>query len=537
MQERLKQILQSIKDLNQKLAKKTKMYIVAGVLLVVFVALGAVIFLNNTPYSTLFTGLTEQETTEVMGKLQEMQIETKTSPGGTILVPKDAEHSVRAKLVSEGYPKSGFTYDIVTSNIGLMSTDSEKEYFRVADLQERIAATIRMFDNVKDAKVIIALGKEKKYVLEKDRVENTASVTVMMKDGGSPTPEQVKGIQNLTSRSIPGVSIDKIAIIDGNGRDVSATENIQVSATALKMDIERQYDDTMRAKILHVLTPLYGEEKLRVAVTNSVDIDKKIKELINYLPTQDNKGVISKEQTNSEKVTDNGANGGVAGSESNADVPTYPGVASDGNNIIFQDDKSYDYLVSQVKEQIQTDAATLLNTSIGITLDGIDLTQQKLDDLKRLVATAAGINVLDATTKIEVFSSPFAQPAPPEALPWIFDSKFIPYVVAAGGVLLIGVILGIIGIVSLNKKRRLIAELEDAKLETKDVSQMSEEELEALRIRNLQNLEEFKLGATKVTTREDELQAEITAFASENPEIAAGLLKTLLRGGEAVESE
>ena len=47
----------------------------------------------------------------------------------------------------------------------LISSLSEKAHYELVDLQNKIGATISLFPNIKDAKVIIALGEDNRYVL------------------------------------------------------------------------------------------------------------------------------------------------------------------------------------------------------------------------------------------------------------------------------------------------------------------------------------------------------------------------------------
>ena len=101
-----------------------------------------------------------------------------------------------------GYPKSGFTYDTFINNAGMMTTDSDKRTYKLYELQDRISSTIRLFENVKDAKVTIALGEESKYALDDEaKQDSSATAVVTMKDGGSPTEDQAAAIQRLVAKS------------------------------------------------------------------------------------------------------------------------------------------------------------------------------------------------------------------------------------------------------------------------------------------------------------------------------------------------
>lgn len=531
LKERLAPIIDKIKEYTNKLTKKTKMIIAAAVLLVVFVGAGVFIFMSNKPYETLFTGLNEQELVEITGKLGEMLVDYKTKNGDTILVPQDLAPQTKATLVSEGYPRSGFTYDIFSNSVNLMTTDTQTLYYKTKQLEAEMNATIRMFEGVKDATVHLTLGTDKKYILDSNRVDPTASAVVVMANGGSPTPEQVRGIQRLVSRSVAGLEFEKVSIIDGNGRDVSETSgnnpaDLQYNATSIKMQIERELEDEARIKILHLLNPIFGEDNIRVAVKSLVDIDKKIKEIINYIPSTDNKGVISSEIT-STQGGDSGATGGEPGADTNADpnIPVYPGVTTDGNQLIFQDDKSYQYLVSQVTEQIQGDAATYLDTTIAITVNTENMAEEQVTSIKRLIANASGVATRDAGEKIEIVAMPFEAinnevPAmAPSATRWI-----IIIVVAVIAALIAGLVVFML------LKKKNAAKIGAAT----STNQSLLDELDVIRQKNQEGIDsigDYRLGdvmETKVT----KLQGEISEFATTNPAIVAQLIKTWLRGDE-----
>ena len=196
--DKIKLKLGQLKDFLGKYSKKTK--IIAGTAAVAVIAAAVIIalVLNHKDYTTLFTGVTEEEATKIIGKLQESGVDFQYKENGDILVDEKVADKTRADLVYEGYPKSGFTYDVFTENSGGMTTDSEKETYKLYDLQDRIGATIRFFDGVKDAKVNIALKEEQKYVLEEDGEKAgtpSASVVVTMESGESPSEKQAAAIQ------------------------------------------------------------------------------------------------------------------------------------------------------------------------------------------------------------------------------------------------------------------------------------------------------------------------------------------------------
>lgn len=526
MQENLKERINNLKakllEINNKYSKKTKILVAAILVVIIVFAFVVAAILNNKSYETLYTNLNEQEASEIIAKLQEDGVADFKYKDGVILVPEKQVDQLRATLTVEGYPKSGMNYDVFKSNIDLMSTDFEKREFKIFDLQERLASTIRLFEGVKSATVQIAVGEDKKYVKETDKVDSSAVVTVIMKEGGSPTEEQVKGIQRLVARSVPGMTLENVSVIDGEGREVSASGDVtQSSATELKLRLEREIEDSVKAKLLGLLSAMYGEDNVRVVVKCSADVDKKISEIINYTPsTDDNKGVIDREVTGQEVITDGGQVGGIPGTETNATIPQYPNITVDGNQIYYNNARDYDYLVNQMKQQIQSDAGTQTDLTIAIAVDNNDLTAQRRADLMDLVAKGAGIDPTIADQKIAIFNTEFYEEGEAPTtwnglLDYIKNSKYGKFIVIGLVVLLLLLIL--IGVLLAKRKKK---EIEEVLAEEEVLTEVEGEPLIDI------NSEDVK------PTREKELRDQIREFSDQNPEIAAQLIKSWLRGGE-----
>ena len=120
----------------------------------------------------------------------------------------------RVQMLSEGYPKSGFTYDMYRNNSGLMTTESDKKQYTRYELQDRLGAQIRLFEGVQDAKVTIAEAGQQTYALGDDTsTEASAAVTVTMKKGQTLTSDQASAIKNLISRSVRGMTFTSVSVL------------------------------------------------------------------------------------------------------------------------------------------------------------------------------------------------------------------------------------------------------------------------------------------------------------------------------------
>lgn len=548
MNEKVKFYLEKAKDVLDGISSKRKKQIAALILLIVLISVGTAVYLNKVAYNVLFTGLNEQEASEIIGKLQSKGVSYKYQDGGTILVDSKEEERIKAELVYEGYPKSGFTYDIFKNNIDLMTTDFEKNNYKLFELQDRIGATIRLFDGVKDAKVTIALGEDRRYVLDANqKTQASASVVVIMNDKGSPTPEQVKGIQRLVSKSIPQLDIGNVAVLDGEGNDVSQKDSLQSELAKLRSEFETQIENSVKSKVINVLSPFYGEDNVRVSVKAKVDMNKKIRETINYsLPDiqkeeqkpqtpkaegeqnsadEENnektnlRGIPSRESINQEVTRDPKQQGGVAGTESNADVPIYGSININGNeqHIINQND--IDYLVNQIKEQTQVDSGIIEDMMISVSLNTNGSPGIAKEDVINLVGNAAGIAKENQTNKITVVTGSFYDPnaeqvAPPESQSPLDQYRI--WIIGGVAAFIFALLMTIIVSIILRKKRKKKMAALQVGSQTRVVYENEQEvEPEIISIKNEKTLE---------------LRNNIRDFAMDNPEISAQLLRSWLRG-------
>lgn len=530
---KLKELLERVKQQYQKITPKVRKLILVGACLVILFSVGTAVFLNNKPYETLFSGLNQEEATEIMGKLQEMGVDYKYETDGAILVPSEQEEALKAQLVNEGYPKSGFTYDIFKDNIGMTTTDFEKNSYKLFELQNRMGATIRLFEGVKDAKVTIALQEEQKYVLNENSVQKAqASVVVIMKDGGSPSAEQVNGIQRLVSKSIPGMELADVVVLDGNGNEVStAGEDISGGANKLKLEFEQHMDNTISTKILNVLAPIYGEDNVKVSVRTTVDVDKKIREIINHsTPIEGSEKGLADTETNSLEITRDGETvGGVPGTETNAEVSTYAIVQPDGTETYYRSENAVDYLLNQLTEQSEIDSGSVQDISVSVAINSDTIGNITQQELTSLIGNAAGIPQANQAEKISIVAAPFfGSDAIVPTIDSIGSNNWIIIGAIVTGVLLLVLVVVILLVLRRRKKSKHAMELP---IDVKREPSLSHDVLLKLEKQKQQEAAENKI--LNLSNEEGlALKNKVRDLVGENPEISAQLIRTWLRGGE-----
>ncbi len=543
----MKEKLGQFKEFFLKLGKKTKILIGAGLIVLVAVAVILALVLNRKEYEILYSDVNTDEAQQIIGLLQESAIDYRYDGEGTIYVPEANVDQVKASLASQGYPKSGFTYDIFRNNATMMTTDSDKQTYKMYELQDRIGATISLFDNVKDAKVTIALGEQQKYALDDSKQqEASASVVMMMQDNGSPTQEQAAAVKNLVSKAIPGMTIDNVGVFDGNGLEVIVEEKDGSNVDSQESEeIARMVESQVSQKVLNVLTPVFGANNVRVSAKARVNMETLVRESINYATPEkrdqnDKTGLISKESGSRETTQDEGTAGGVAGTETNADVPEYNTDGDDDDTRYANQQYDREYLVDQIKEQGQVPAGAIEDMSVSVTVNAEDLGDIDEDDLKSVIGNAAGIELVDQDEKVAVLAAPFfeAQDDTKTASAGGIFAKKSTWIVMGVILLLLLVATGVTLAIVLSKRRKKAAAAQAAAAEQEQ--QMATlldalEEAEGQEAAPETVEEEEPLGGVILDAQSErgmELRQQIRDFAEQSPEIAAQMLRNWLNGGE-----
>ncbi len=527
--DKINKTLEQMKVYLARYDKRTK--IIAGVsaLALIIAAATIAILLNMTEYAVLFSNVTSDEATQIVSRLQEDGVEYKYEENGNVLVDKNVVDQVRADLVYEGYPKSGFTYDIFTQYIGGMTTDSEKQQLELYELQDRMSATIRMFEGVSDAKVSIAVAEADTYVLTDDAndgIQSTASVLVSMENGRELSPLQAQAIQRLVAfGGVPGLLMENVRVFDSNGMEVTVIpEDNETSLSQETEEFVKLIEKDMQEKVLNVLGPFYGAQNVKVSVNGEINVDNIIRESIIYttpdkIDETDKDGIVSSESGAVGVTYPDGTTVDVAGTETNAEATQYNGGVDDGGTVV---DENYirDYLVNQVIEQTEIGKGALEDLTVSVSINSNGTGNITEGDLLNLIGNATGIEEELRDEKITIVASPFfgSDDVPgdttPQSVIEYIQSNPIPFII--GLVVLLLVIIIIVVIVMKKRKRRMAEELEEEE-------RLAREAESLVGLPDISDVEQDEA---------QELRDRLRDFATENPEIFAHVLKSWLNGGE-----
>lgn len=523
MKEKAKQIAAQVKQRWQSTSKKIRVLLGGCVLTVVVAAAVIALVMANRPYTELFTGLSQSDQQAILTYFSDNGITDYRVDGDTILVPENQKASLMAKVLVAGYPSSGYDYGTYMDHVGSLTTESERNQLVLYDLQDYMAAVICNMDGVEKASVLLTPGEDHTYVLDSgDQVDASAAVQVTMEDGKTLTDNEVKAIRSLVSHGLSGLNVDNVEISDSYGNTYSTDADFGdvESASQLKLELEEKYNNLIRTRVMQVLQPLYGQDNVRVSVNTVVDLDRSYTDSTDYSLEDWAKGkddgIIGTQVWDDSIVRDNGQNtGGVAGTQSNADLNTYVEnqTQPDGTESNISASGETDRLVDTTKQQTEHVAGYISDVMVSVTINSAAAGDVSQDDLYSHVGRAAGITTADQQSKISILVSPFYEEQA-SALPAASIPPWVLYA-ALGGAALFLVLLALILLVRGRRKKRKLRQ------ESEPVVPVAPPPAKQADIMEMK------------TERSMELRQDIRKFTEENPEIAAQMVRNWLREGES----
>ncbi len=550
--EKLQGYFEQVKMALGKISKK--IWIIIGVT-VAALAIGIVIFLNTRPYATLIAGATNEEAGAVLSWLQEQGITNYRMEGtGTILVPEGQAASLKARLLVDQYSQANATPTGYFEQVSALSTQADRNRAWLMELQSRMEQTICQFPEVRSATVTINLGEDRGYVLDSNNVvEASAGVILTMQRGKALTDAQANAIRNYVAYSVAGLKVESVSLEDTEGNDYSGQSTgvgTAAASSALKLQLERQIRADFEKQILQALTPIYGENNVSVAVTVEVELgDKTINDYKVTLPpfaedgSTEGRGIPGKQFYTYQFLTpDEGAVGGLVGTPSNSELPTYvdPGDAQAELQSILEERHETEYDNSKTQTQMVITAGTPTKGTATVGIDAKDCPNADLDAILRGSATAIGLvaplELENGMTEqqylsryITVIHDEFNEPVVPEPEPSGWEALGIPLwvVIAAGaGLLVFAIVLTII--LLLRGKKRKKQEAEQRAVEELLAVAMPQQTEDGVQLD--ENGEPVGADVMDLhTERSMELRQSIRDYVDENMEVAALLIKSWLK--------
>ncbi|OGX68361.1 MAG: hypothetical protein A2189_04135 [Paenibacillus sp. RIFOXYA1_FULL_44_5] len=212
---------------------------------------------------------------------------------------------------------------------------------------------------------------------------------------------------DLVAKSIPKLSYDNITISDQNG-DLLAysksggTQDVS-SQVSDQMSIKRQFEIDTQKKVLQILGPMMGINKVIPIATASLNFDKKSTKSTLVKPVVNNQGIaVSLQEIQKSYSSDGGqTSGGVAGTGSTG-VPGYPGSTGTGKSSSDETQTTTNYEVNHISEDVAYSPYVVKDLSISVGIeppnknDPNSLTQATKDAVVKVLESIVSASLADS---------------------------------------------------------------------------------------------------------------------------------------------
>lgn len=436
-----------------------QLVLLAGLAAAITAGVTAAFYVREPSWTMLFSGVGEQEASQIMTALEGTEIPHRIDPKtGAILVSADKVHEARLKLASEGLPRgSGFGLEIM-QDTGTFGTSQFMETARYNHaLETELARTISTLRPVQSARVHLAVPESSVFL--RKRKEPSASVLVNLYPGRELEKAQVASIVHLVASSIPGMESTRVTVVNQQGQLLNAPGD----ATALGLSTQQfeyagRIEESYTERVVSLLAPMLGPDRIRATVTAEMDFTEREETREEYDPA--NTAVRSEQVSEDRRTDDAGIAGGIPGALSNTPPP--PVVATNAANppapgqaaaaaqgaapaaaaestattpLSESVRRTRNYEVDRTLSRTRAPTGTIKKLSVAVVVDhkrvkaedGTVTTQplakEEIDEITRIVKEAVGFNAQRGDTVSVSNVSFYEKPEEPEPEePGLLDS-------------------------------------------------------------------------------------------------------------------
>lgn len=418
----------------RSLSTRQQITLAGGALAFLVMAAAMVRMMTAEPMALLYSGLDNGAAGEVVSALDAEGIDYDVR-GSSLFVPRSQRDRLRLTLAQQNLPAPTTEGYELLDGLDGFSTTSEMfsvTYWRAKEGE--LARTLMAMPGITAARVHI--GAEDRGAFSRRDRQRTASVSITA-PGGTDSA-QLKAIQYLTALAVPGLAASEVAVID--------------SARGLltNSDGEVGFDETRRAKLLErdllaLLEARVGRGNARVTV--ALDTIREREEIAEETVDPESAVVMERsreERRNREQGTERALT--VA-----SDLPDGETQGADRTAETDELREDLSYAISRTERRVERlpggvarlSVAVLLNENADDAGEVLPRDEAELNDLRTLVAAAAGLNEERGDTVI-IRSMPFAPVVPVEAPPVsLFDKIYQPWLLPAAGFLVMIAAIGI----------------------------------------------------------------------------------------------
>lgn len=463
------------------------------------------VWLQHEEKAVLFANLTPEDASAALEELAKQDVEAELSNGGaTILVPENQVHRLRVDLAAKGVPSAGVVgFEIFDGKQYGLTEFLQNVNFKRATEGE-LVKTIEGLQGIQSARVHLSLSKPSMFSALSS--EATASVALRTGRGMRLADSQIAGIQSLVASSVENLEPENVIIVDQHGKTLSSRAGDEDAGQGqTQLALQREVESHLAQKASAMLDEALGSGRSIVQVAATLNFEK----IDRQSEVFDPKTVVRSE----ERTEKNNPNEG-----------------TDENSIT-------NYEINRTVEHVIGQTGGVKALSVSVFVDGhyeqggeggepvyTPLSDEELDNLKRIVQTAVGLNTMRGD-QIEVVNMQFRQddetgsaggPAP----------DWLGLVTQYGGRAFLMILLAVL---ALSMKSRLGKLVSEAFAPAGGVNPTTGRPYNR-QTGGVSTLEQDEEHFDGIPDLNDKVISEIQEYASENPERVAEVMLSWIHG-------
>lgn len=333
-------------------------------------------WIQKADYQVLYSNLSEEDAGKILQELQAKKIPYQAGAGGAILVASDKVYDIRLQLASQGLPQGGGVGFEIFDNTNFTTSEFVQKLNYRRALEGELSRTIRSLAGVQQCRVHLVVPDKSIFALQGDKEDTTAAVFLSLKQGRRLNSSEVDGIIHLVASSVEGLNPENITVVDDKGELLQKpNSDSMLSLSGSQMEYQHAYETNMASKIISILEPVAGRDKVKAKVSASFDFTKSERTEEKYDP----EGVVVRSEQKSTEKSTSGTPAGVPGVASN--LPGASGQQFAGSQANSQkQDETINYETSKTITRVVDSPVSLERLTVAILIDGILPSQQNSEE-------------------------------------------------------------------------------------------------------------------------------------------------------------
>lgn len=372
----------------------------------------------------LFAGVDMREAGAITQLLEQAEIEYELrGDGGSIYVPRSRVLDARMMVSAEGLPSRGsIGYEIFDEPDALGQTQFQQSINRLRALEGELARTIASLDGISSARVHLVLPERQLFARETE--QPSASIVLGLRRDAL-SPGQVRAIRNLVASATPGLTTNRVTILDEAGRLLAAASNGEQGDVAGEGVDARQaaIEERIRRTVTDIVEGVVGSGNARVQVSAEMDFSRVSETSERFDP----EGRVVRSTSTSESTASNAERAqGVSAGLNTPDAPA--GATGAGNQSSDNtSQETVNYEISRTTRTEVSEGGRVRRLSVAVAVDGVVTpgegenaqptwaarSDEEMQRLTQLVRSAVGFNA-ERGDVVEVVNAQFARATAPE---------------------------------------------------------------------------------------------------------------------------